>query len=1093
MLSVPDVQDGPAYIGQSWFDEVDLAVLTNVGADSGILYPTTGVVIPHVGGAYSIDVIAHVISYQGNPVEVAAVSSLAPSAASSNDRKDLVQVSGAGVVSIITGNPCSTPAWTPGSGVLGPAKPLPSAGCIPLAELYIPGGFSGNLVANMITDKSGNWNVARPQTFQDPQRRGSASIPNILEGATHEALITAIANTGPTVTFTSTLKPAVGEWVTIANVSDMANINGTWQVTSVTSTTFTVTTGGTPSGSFTPAITAASIGAPSGGFTPITLTVAGTWNVYQSVTLASMTNGAGGANWANMNGTWPLSTGSGTNSLVINIPTASAPTGTFGTGTAQSGVCTVIRPINDVILGDSIPFGEGAGPSGTQGQGISDHWTLVSTMENRYSGLPDPGRGFRRCVGQVLGAFAIFQSDTWKGLGVGAAVSNSGPCATGYTSWATAAISTPISAASMSGQTCTITVAASSFPIQAGGQIVITGATNGGGSNWANINGTWTVLASNEGAGTISFSIGAAAAPSGAYSANSGQINGITDTQPFRRAVVIFKRRTNGDGVQVSFNGGSTATAVLDTNGSGYFMVDSGDLGSIQPRTVQVLQSATHPTGSGGGGVECAGYLCYQTGGATGAYNVMLANAGSTVASWVGNTDWDQIVAMLQPRRVPVCAGVNDLGGGVNATAGTGTTSVTLTLPGIYAAGDTLTVSGGTGTWANVNGTWTATAGSNGSVTFSPSSAVSGAMSGTVNVLQTPAMVFRNLANIVGRIQAASPLSEPVLVAEYHVGNAVNGYTTLISGANWYVSFVSGVKAVADLYQCTFIDLFSVVGDVSQRAGDSGDPYGLSQANGVQGGLGDGIHLGDYQSSPSGRDGQRMLAEHYYNRLVTTHQGVGSQAPGYTTDTNKWTFTAQGSGTSGNQFTVPGNQTGLYIKGLLLRWAEYIVVKYGVVASSSYSTTTNLTTVTMIPTVDYEMIQSPDLGSMWWATSPPPGFPAQFTWTPQLTGFSAQPSVVFAWWRYVAGELEYMVDCFTTGTSNATSLTATLPLVIAPSLSLGLSLGVGSGTDSGASVTVSLSATANSSATVNFYKNVNSGGWTATGAKGVFNQGRVPA
>ena len=364
---------------------------------------------------------------------------------------------------------------------------------------------------------------------------------------------------------------------------------------------------------------------------------------------------AGAAGITNVNGNWIVVTVTSTG---FTFTASSAPSGTY---TANSATVSVTTPVIDVILGDSIPFGEGAGSGGTGGVGSTDHQTVLATMENRAAGLPDPGRGWRRCNAP------FFSSDTWSNLAVGSYVSNSGPSAIYETSWALT---------------------------------------------------------------------------------SSGQV--IGDTQVFRRAVVFIKRRTNGDGVQVSFNGGSTYTATLDTNGSGYFMVDSGDLGSIASRTLQVAWES-HVTGSGGGGLEIAGALFFQTGGTTGAYPFNIAASGSSLAEWTGVTDWDAyILPLLQPRRLIICAGVNDLDGGANATAGSNSgTAVTLTVPGVYQAGDTVVVSGATGTWASINGTWTATAGSSGSVTFTVTSAPTGAMAGTVNVAQNMTMVIRNLTNIV--------------------------------------------------------------------------------------------------------------------------------------------------------------------------------------------------------------------------------------------------------------------------------------------------------------------------------------------------------
>ena len=85
-------------------------------------------------------------------------------------------------------------------------------------------------------------------TAQDARRRGGSVQTVLAEGVTHWSPITAISISGDNLTVSSVLNPPVGSYVTLANTG-MTNVNGTWQVTVVTSTTFGVTTTSTPSGS----------------------------------------------------------------------------------------------------------------------------------------------------------------------------------------------------------------------------------------------------------------------------------------------------------------------------------------------------------------------------------------------------------------------------------------------------------------------------------------------------------------------------------------------------------------------------------------------------------------------------------------------------------------------------------------------------------------------------------------------------------------------------------------------------------------------------------------------------------------------------
>ena len=422
----------------------------------------------------------------------------------------------------------------------------------------------------------------------------------------------------------------------------------------------------------------------------------------------------------------------------------------------------------------------------------------------------------------------------------------------------------------------------------------------------------------------------------------------IGDTHPFRRAVVFFKRRTNGDDVQVSFNGGSTFTSTISTAGTGYFMVDSGDLGYSISRTLQVAWVS----GGGGAGVEVAGYRLYQTEGLTGAYNDVLATPGTTAVEWVANTDWDTYwLPMVQPRRVLFCVGVNDL-----ATGG-----------------------------------------------------------------QTVSQLTTNLTTLITRAQAAAPLAEIVLVAEYHPGNVVNSYNTGITGANWQAQFVAPLALVASTHGCTFIDLFARIGDVSVIPGDSGDPYGLTQTDGILGAVGDGVHLGDNTQSTSGRDGQRALAEAYWEKLSFVHPMVSTPAPGWTQGIFPWTYYTSGGGVI---FLMPNQYATKFGPGTKLRWSESGVVKYGVVSSAIANTpTAGTTAVSLTPTPDYVIAANPDTGSNWYSYENPPDFPSSFTWNPAITG--ATGGTVVGFWSINGGICQITQYYVAAGTGTATTYTAT--------------------------------------------------------------------
>ena len=126
-------------------------------------------------------------------------------------------------------------------------------------------------------------------------------------------------------------------------------------------------------------------------------------------------------------------------------------------------------------------------------------------------------------------------------------------------------------------------------------------------------------------------------------------------------------------------------------------------------------------------------------------------------------------------------------------------------------------------------------------------------------------------------------------------------------------------------------------------------------------------------------------------------------------------------------FTVSGNYTTQYTKGTKLQWAESGTVKYGVVKTSTYASST--TTVYLVPTTDYTMLATnPDTISAFYCYTNPPGFPSAFTWTPGNFGFSANPTVpICAWWTQ-DGMCYLAYNYILPGTSNTTSYLVTPPI-----------------------------------------------------------------
>lgn len=137
-----------------------------------------------------------------------------------------------------------------------------------------------------------------------------------------------------------------------------------------------------------------------------------------------------------------------------------------------------------------------------------------------------------------------------------------------------------------------------------------------------------------------------------------------------------------------------------------------------------------------------------------------------------------------------------------------------------------------------------------------------------------------------------------------------------------------------------------------------------------------------------------------------------------------WTYA------SASTFTVVGDRTARYRTGTKLKWTQ-TTVKYGIVASSSYSAPN--TTVTIITNNDYTIanaaITSPHVSHI----DDPDGFPDWFNWTPTLSASGSMTwtstSLNYAIYRCNGRTLFFQISASgTTGGTASTDLRATWPI-----------------------------------------------------------------
>lgn len=116
---------------------------------------------------------------------------------------------------------------------------------------------------------------------------------------------------------------------------------------------------------------------------------------------------------------------------------------------------------------------------------------------------------------------------------------------------------------------------------------------------------------------------------------------------------------------------------------------------------------------------------------------------------------------------------------------------------------------------------------------------------------------------------------------------------------------------------------------------------------------------------------------------------------------------------------IAGDLTSIFQLGLKISFTQSSVKKYGYVISATYAAPN--TTITIVgDTVTNTTVS----GFAYSRADNPTGFPADFGFTSVITGFSGTPTQDIRW--YFNGK-EMMINFYITGTSNATTLSFTIP------------------------------------------------------------------
>lgn len=171
----------------------------------------------------------------------------------------------------------------------------------------------------------------------------------------------------------------------------------------------------------------------------------------------------------------------------------------------------------------------------------------------------------------------------------------------------------------------------------------------------------------------------------------------------------------------------------------------------------------------------------------------------------------------------------------------------------------------------------------------------------------------------------------------------------------------------------------------------------------------------------------------------------------------------------------------LFPVGAPVRWRQREGWLYGYVVSAVYGTDTTLTVV------GNSVVDAP-IGAVWVSYGiNPAGFPGWFAYSPTITGFSAVPATADYRFAICGRTVTLVVAQKVDGTSNATTLTVSLPVTAATVGTAGTWTGTnGHAVDNGTGLTVASRWNINSGGTtIDFYTNMSLGAWTNANGKRV--------
>lgn len=144
---------------------------------------------------------------------------------------------------------------------------------------------------------------------------------------------------------------------------------------------------------------------------------------------------------------------------------------------------------------------------------------------------------------------------------------------------------------------------------------------------------------------------------------------------------------------------------------------------------------------------------------------------------------------------------------------------------------------------------------------------------------------------------------------------------------------------------------------------------------------------------------------------------------GWITPDETWTYA------SASTFTVAGDRTTKYTKGTRLKWTQ-TTVKYGVVASSSYSAPN--TTVTIAVNTDHTIANEVITANYYSYAANPQGYPGWFNYTPTLTNLSGGTQI-FAYFSIIGLDVFFEFKYALAGAGVDGSVSISVPVAMSVS------------------------------------------------------------